>query len=356
MDEPYWQGYEAHMGLIEMKRDERGQWTVGERKPAYEAVKAHIAAGTTVAARPRELVIRRRCELKPGPGTETAETRAVIAYAYCLVLGREPDGAGLQGWQARIAGGMSVEELLVELMHSPEFSERYDLPRLTTTESVTLIHRLLFGADPDVTALNSAAAELDAKKPVADVQRAFIGSKKFHAGHPILFAKQAPIAQTAVVREGPQAKPEVRRNCDLSVMRRPLEFERGQVIYSYCLVLGRWPDGLGLQTWGDELRNGLTLERFLLGLLQSNEFAQKYKVEALDDADFVTLAYRVLLGRDPDGIGLESYVSGLAAGALSRTEVYEGVLNSDEFRKKQEALYSALTPERARAELQQTRQ
>jgi hypothetical protein len=356
MDEPYWEGYEAHMGLIEMKKNEQGQWTVGERKPAYEAVKARLAPGSTAAAQPRDIIIRRKCEPKPGLETEAVEAQATIAYAYCLVVGREPDAAGSNSWRSRLAGGMPVEQLLVEMMHSGEFSELYNLPQLTTTEYVTLIHRLLMGADPAEPALKRAVADLDAKKPAADLQRALIGSKEFHALHPTLFAKPAPTVQAAAVREGPRPKPEVRRTCDLGVMRRPLEFERGQVIYSYCLVLGRWPDGYGLQTWRDEMRSGLTLERFLLSLLQSNEFAEKYQVEALDNADFVTLLYRLLLNRDPDGTGLESYVSGLATGALSRTEVYEGLVNSDEFRKKQEALYSALKPERPRAELQQLQQ
>jgi hypothetical protein len=196
-------------------------------------------------------------------------------------------------------------------------------------------------------------ADLEAKKPVADLQRALIATEAFHTRHPTLFAKGTPIVQ-ATVRDGPRpTTPVVRRKCDTDIMRRPLDLERGQVVYGYCLVLGRWPDGQGLDAWRDEMRNGLSLEHFLLGLLDSNEFAAKYQVEALDDTDFVTLAYRLLLGRDPDGNGLQSYVSGLATGAFSRTEVYEGILNSEEFRKKQDALYSPIAPKRLRQAHQQ---
>jgi hypothetical protein len=74
----------------------------------------------------------------------------------------------------------------------------------------------------------------------------------------------------------------------------------------------------------------------------------------MTNADFVTLLYRLLLGRDPDAAGLESYVSKLATGGLSRTQVCEDVLNSDEFQAKQEVLFTALKPERPRAELQKT--
>jgi hypothetical protein len=353
LDEPYWEGYESYMGLIEMKKDARGQWVLGARKPAYDAVKAHLALGATITAPPHDLTIKHGCELKPGAKAKSVEAEAVVAYAFCLVLGREPDSAGLIGWKARMAGGMPVEELLVGLLHSEEFSGLYDLPRLTSAETVRLIYLLLVGAQPDEAQLKRSVADLEAKKPVADLQRALIATEAFHTRHPTLFAKGTPIVQ-ATVRDGPRpTTPVVRRKCDTDIMRRPLDLERGQVVYGYCLVLGRWPDGQGLDAWRDEMRNGLSLEHFLLGLLDSNEFAAKYQVEALDDTDFVTLAYRLLLGRDPDGNGLQSYVSGLATGAFSRTEVYEGILNSEEFRKKQDALYSPIAPKRLRQAHQQ---
>ena len=40
MDEPYWgKDFESFMGLIEMKKDENGNWRAGDKKPAYAAVK-----------------------------------------------------------------------------------------------------------------------------------------------------------------------------------------------------------------------------------------------------------------------------------------------------------------------------
>jgi hypothetical protein len=100
------------------------------------------------------------------------------------------------------------------------------------------------------------------------------------------------------------------------------------------------------------MRGGLALKQVLLGLLQSEEFAGRYQIAAMTNADFVTLLYRLLLGRDPDAASLESYVSKLATGALSRPQVYGAFLDSDEFHAKQEVLFTALKPERPRAELQ----
>ncbi len=99
------------------------------------------------------------------------------------------------------------------------------------------------------------------------------------------------------------------------------------------------------------MRGGLSLKDFLLALLQSDEFARKYSVNNLDNTDFVTLTYRLLLGRDPDGAGFENYVSKLSAGELSRPRIYEDILVSDEFHTRHAALFTAVKP-RTRAGLE----
>jgi hypothetical protein len=348
LDESYWQGFEAHMGLIELKKAGES-WTLGETKPAYAAVKELLKR--IDATPPREIAIRRQCEPQAAAAGETLPARAAIAYAYCLVLGREADGAGADGWSARLAGGMPIETILIGMMESEEFSRLYDVPLLSTREYVALMHHLLLDAGPSEPQLVQAAAELDGGKPRAGFLAEIIGSKLFKERHPTLFTKPVPVAQTAAPAVA-HVKPEVQRNCDLSVMSRPLQFERGQVTYSYCLVLGRWPDGLGLTTWTVSRRNGLPLEHFLVGLLQSDEFSQKYRTGELDNAGYVTLLYRLFLNRDPDG-DLANYVAMLGTGKMSRREASERILASDEFHKKHDALFTARMPEKTRAQLEQ---
>lgn len=355
MDEPYWQGYEAHMGLVEMKQDEQGRWAPGERKPAYEAVKAFVAPEATAQARPGEVDISRKCELGKAPDARKDELRAIIAYGYCLVADREPDNAGADSWRERLKGGMLVEQFIVEMMHSEEFANLHDVPRLTAAEYVTLIHRVLMGQKPAEPELQRAVAALDTGTTRAQLQRELIRSNDFQQRHGVLFGKPAA-AQSGGQKPVASSKAEVRRTCDLNVLRRPLEFERGQVTYSYCLVLGRWPDGHGLQTWRTRLRDGLTLDDFLLGLLVSSEYTEKYQAAALEDVDFVTLTHRLLLGRDPNANELDSYVGQLASGELSRIALYKRLLASKDFRTARELLFSALTPERARVELQKAQQ
>jgi Domain of unknown function (DUF4214) len=111
-------------------------------------------------------------------------------------------------------------------------------------------------------------------------------------------------------------------------------------------VLGRWPDGYGLQTWSTRLRDGLKLDDFLLGPLVSSEYTEKYQAAALDDIDFATLTHRLLLGRDPNADDLDTYMQQLDSGGLSRIALYKRLLASTEFRTAQEPLFGALAPER----------
>ena len=356
MDESYWgQNFEANMGLVEMKKNEEGQWRAGERKPAFDAVKKRLASSAAGTGKSRQIGIRRPCQMKPGADSETLEGQVVVAYAYCLVLGREPDGAGLASWSFRLSDGLTVGQLLIELMNSDEFSIKHDVGKLTTEEYVRLVHRLLLGVEPSEPALKEAVGALDDEKTRVEFQRGLIDSAAFQSQHPILFEKPARVAVApAVAAIKPSvAAPQVTRDCDLGILHRPLEFERGQGIYGYCLVLGRWPDVGGLAASTERRRSGLTLEGFLSGLLQSAEFAAKYKTDTLDDAGYVTLLYRLLLSRDPNADELSNAVARLVSGQISRQQVSDDMLGTAEFHKKQEALFAARMPEKARAEILQ---
>ena len=83
-----------------------------------------------------------------------------------------------------------------------------------------------------------------------------------------------------------------------------------------------------------------------------SEFSEKYNSAALGDVDFVTLAHRLLLARDPSAEELQSYLHELSSGELSRIAIYKRLLASSDFRTAREPLFTSLTPDQARAELQ----
>ena len=63
----------------------------------------------------------------------------------------------------------------------------------------------------------------------------------------------------------------------------------------------------------------------------SQAFRQKYAVDGLDDRAYIDLLYRRLLGRPPDGAGLETYLAELNAGRATRETIALALVQSDEF-------------------------
>jgi Domain of unknown function (DUF4214)/Glycosyl hydrolase catalytic core len=348
LDEPYWDDFEAHMGLIELKKAGDDKWALAAAKPAYAAVKERISDSATG---PQEIVVQRSCELPYGPQAAALPAPTIVAYAFCLALGRDPDGAGAGSWSAELMRGRPIEQVVIGMLQSEEFAKRYNVGALSNREYVGLIQSALLGAPGSEQEIEEAAAEIDGGKSRAAFLAETVASKAFRTRHPPLFAKITKATKPRPPAVAAKPAPKVHRKCDLEDLSRPLEFERGQMIYSYCLVLGRWPDTLGLLTWTADRKKGLALEPALVGMLQSDEFAAKYETKSLDDAGYVTLLYRLLLSRDPDEQGLAGYVGLLQAGKINRPGIVQSILASGEFRSRHDALFTARMPARSRAEV-----
>lgn len=103
----------------------------------------------------------------------------------------------------------------------------------------------------------------------------------------------------------------------------------------YRATLDREPDFAGLQDWAARWGSGQNYTQIALGFVGSPEFLARYG--ALDDQGFVTLLYRNVLDRAPDGPGLAYWLDRLATGDANRTGVVQGFAQSIEFRNKTQA-------------------
>ncbi|MDA3038113.1 MAG: DUF4214 domain-containing protein [Actinomycetota bacterium] len=92
----------------------------------------------------------------------------------------------------------------------------------------------------------------------------------------------------------------------------------------------RSPDFAGLQFWSGQLRNGRSLTDISSFFAASTEFGARYGT--LDNASFIDLVYRNVLGRAPDPAGSAFWVGRLDAGA-SRGSVMAGFSESAEYVK-----------------------
>ena len=105
-----------------------------------------------------------------------------------------------------------------------------------------------------------------------------------------------------------------------------------QVYRLYQAALGREPGAQGLRYWTDVLLAGTPSEDVAAGFLASAEFRARFSAETT--AEFVTLVYRNVLGRDPEPTGLAYWVDAIDEGGLARTDVMLAITNSAENRDR----------------------
>lgn len=116
------------------------------------------------------------------------------------------------------------------------------------------------------------------------------------------------------------------------------EYCTSLVIQFYTELLGRQPDPVGLQGWVSQLQRGVPRHGVLIGFLDSVE----YKGGNAPPAQFVESLYNKLLGRGSDPNGRQGWIDALSAGA-STADVIRGFLFSEEYcAQRVTELYAAL--------------
>jgi alpha-tubulin suppressor-like RCC1 family protein len=106
-----------------------------------------------------------------------------------------------------------------------------------------------------------------------------------------------------------------------------------RLYFAYFL---RIPDYAGLNFWIGHYRAGNSLESISDFFAASAEFQATYG--ALDNAAFVNLVYRNVLGRAPDPGGFAFWRGQLDAGSMTRGQVMLGFSESDEYREASESM------------------
>ncbi len=146
-------------------------------------------------------------------------------------------------------------------------------------------------------------------------------------------------ASTATQAQTERTPPVPNRRCDLCLFDNRDASPTNKIAYTYCLILGRPADGGGLASWTEQLKTGRAIDDILLGMIGSDEFSQSQGASALSNSDYISLIYRLLLDRDPDGQGRRDYLEALESGKLSRQRLAKTLIASGEFRKLHDLLF-----------------
>lgn len=154
LDETYWGAhYEAFMGLVRLTKNGDG-WETGEPKPAY------IAARTLIQGERPLPHPRRTCDLAESSTSDPLPVRQA-RFAFCLVLGRQGGAEAEARWvEALEKDETNVTAMMLTLMHSDEFNQRYAIFGLTDRAYVSFLYLLLVDRPADGYGLDSYATNL----------------------------------------------------------------------------------------------------------------------------------------------------------------------------------------------------
>lgn len=99
---------------------------------------------------------------------------------------------------------------------------------------------------------------------------------------------------------------------------------KAKVTELYITQLGREPDAAGLAFWENILNKGtLSWDEVANGIIDSDEGRRR----------FIREMYVFLLGREPDEKGMNDWMDAITRG-MTRADIYKAFVTSDEFKKK----------------------
>ena len=236
--------------------------------------------------------------------TYTKDTKGFVRRMYNVILGREPDDAGLNNWTEKLNNHTVTAG---DLIYGFFWSKEYRGKKKTTDEILNDCYRAMLDRTPDATGRKSWGQRLDVGMTPLAVCKGFVGSKEFKSLCASYGIKPGTV-KTMYVRDE--------------------NFERTYFVYRlYANCLGRTPDVNGLENWCKNLKNGTTGASIIKGFVFSNE----YKNRVTENYEFVDMLYRTLLGRAADQNGAISWTNKLNY-TNTREYVTNGFIFSNEFK------------------------
>ncbi|MCR5803442.1 MAG: DUF4214 domain-containing protein [Clostridia bacterium] len=235
-----------------------------------------------------------------------------IARLYDLVMGRQYDQEGLNYWVSQLDEGNMNASNIARYFFSCE--EYYGIG-YTLDEYLNVLYKVFFDRKPDTDGYNYwKSLVLDQGKTRRDVLEGFINSKEWAN----ICLKYGVVSGTSVAPSDTKAR------------------SQGVVIFVsnlYSVVLGREADQAGLDFWCDNLTYMRdTAKTCAKGFYDSPEFSKLYS--GMNDEARVKAFYKVFLGRDPEGEGLQFWMNEIKGKSTKDgiNILYNGFADSKEFK------------------------
>ncbi|WP_157017464.1 DUF4214 domain-containing protein [Mesorhizobium xinjiangense] len=153
--------------------------------------------------------------------------------------------------------------------------------------------------------------------------------------------KPAYLAVRELIRGGrPLPDPAAERLCDLDARDDGASMHALRARYVHCLVLGRADEENGLAELAAAFESGhAEAGGAIVELMRSAEFAERYAPFGLTHRAYVSFLYRLLLDRNVDAYGFDTYGRELDAGNMTRFGVALSIVRSSEFESRHPVLF-----------------
>lgn len=249
-------------------------------------------------------------KLAPAAPPEPADkVEAFVTRCYRVILGREPEAAGLAYWVQNLKSGKEkASEIINGFVTSKEFQNKH----LSDEDAVEILYNAMLGRGSDSGGKNYWLGILAGGNPFAAVINGFCTSKEFNN----LCASYG--IQPGSVPCGPLKPAKPVKNMTLI---------RAFVTRCYQVILSREPEAAGLEYWAKALANETEQASGIInGFVTSKEFTNK----RLSNEDAVEVLYNAMLDRGSEPAGKEYWVKKLKAGEPFAA-VINGFCTSKEF-------------------------
>ena len=331
---------------------------------------------------------------------------AYVTRCYQIILGRDPDEGGLKTWYNELnTGRKAAAEIIDQFVSSAEFTNK----KVSNADAVEILYKAMLDRPSDPAGKADWVARLNAGQPLQAVINGFCGSAEFGNLCKTYGIKPGTVNVPDVQPEQPQPSDEkiqayvarcykiiLGRDADEGGMKtwvnelnsgrkaaaeiidsfvKSAEFQNKKLSSAdaveilYKAMLDRPSDPAGKSSWVSQLEGGKPLQAVINGFCGSAEFGNLCKtyginpgtvtvpdtqpeVPAASDEQiraFVSRCYKIILGRDADEGGMNTWSAELASGRKAAAEIIEQFVASAEFQNKKhsnpdavEILYKAM--------------
>lgn len=232
---------------------------------------------------------------------------AFVTRCYLLVLGRQPEGVGLEAWTELLkAKQLTAAELISGFLNSSEYQSKHK----PAEDLVEILYRTMLNRSSDESGRRTWLKVIAEGGSLNKLINGFSQSPEFKA-----------LCDSYGIEGG---------SLDAGESQEPAAYSEKLIAFvtrCYQVALGRDPDSEGLYSWCSALAaKELSFKQAAAGFVFSDEMTSKN----LNNEDFVQVLYKLYLDRGADPEGLQSWVSLLNEGK-TRQEVNDGFADSAEF-------------------------